>query len=178
MVRDLLPLHLTLLSVNAEPAVGTCQTEAVCSSLHPVTGIAGKSVLPECGKDGIGCLLHDFGGKLEFGFAEVHVALRLEGYEVDVGVVDFKPEHCHAYFAAGVCLTDGGGDTLGKDNHAGEFVVGEVEEIVYFALGHYEGVTLGKGVDVEKGVELVVLGTTVGGYFALNDFGEDGHFNV
>ena len=101
---------------------------------------------------------------MEFGFAEIHVALRLERNEVDVGVVHFKSEHSHAYLAAGKCLLDGGGDALGKDDHAGEFFVGEVEEIVYFAFGHYKGMALGKGVDVKKGVELVVLGTTVRGY--------------
>ena len=92
----------------------------------PCHGHSRKSVLPECGKDGIGGLLHDFGGKLEFGFAEVHVSLRLERNEVDVGVVHFKSEHCHAYFAAGVCLTDGGGDAAGGGGGAGADADGDV----------------------------------------------------
>lgn len=90
----------------------------------------------------MGCLLHFLGRELEFFLAEIHVAFCFHGDEVDVGVVDFQTENSHTYFETGEGCFDSASYALGEDHHAAEFFIGEVEEIVLFALGDDEGMAL------------------------------------
>ena len=138
------------------------------------SGFCNGDVL-EISKDFRGDFLHLFSWQLEFLLAEVHIAFALKGNQVDVGVVDLQAQHCHAHLAAGECLLNGFGHTLGEDGHGGQGVVVEVEQVIYFLLGHHEGVTLSHRIDVEEGVETVVLGAFVGGNFSCNDSAEDCH---
>ena len=119
--------------------------------------------------DAGGDVAHAFVGEVEFFLAEVHVALALQGNEVDVGVRNFESQYGHAHFAAGNGAAHGACHACGEDVERGEFLVVEVEDVVDFAAGNDEGVALGHGVDVEKGVEALVLGALVGGNFALGD---------
>ena len=120
-------------------------------------------------EDAVGRLLHLLGCELQLGTAEVHVAFALQGYELNVSVVHFESEHGHAYLSAGESCAQRFCHLFGEDYHVGEVVVVEVEEVVHLLLGHNQRVALCQRVDVEKGVELVVLGTVVGGDFAGYD---------
>ena len=76
-------------------------------------------------------------------------------------MIHFEAEHRHAHLAAGISRLDGSRYALGKDCKFGEFLVGEVEKIVHLALRHHQRVSFGYGVDVEKGVVLLVFGAFV-----------------
>ena len=69
-------------------------------------------------------------------------------------------------FAAGEGGLYGLCHALGEDYHFGKLVVFKVEEVVNFAAGDYQCVSLCQRIDVEEGVELVVLGAFVARYFA------------
>ena len=67
------------------------------------------------------------GGELQFGFAEVHIALVVEGDEVQVGVRHFKSDGRHAHFATRQYFADGQRHALGKTVVGGERFVVEVK---------------------------------------------------
>ena len=69
---------------------------------------------------------------------------------MNVCMVHFQSQNSHAHFSAGKGGFDGGSNLLGKNNHAAQFIVGKVKQIVHLALGNYQGVTLSHGTDVEK----------------------------
>ena len=83
-----------------------------------------------------------------------------------MGVGHFEAEHGHAHLAAGEGGLDGLCHALGEDRHAGYFGVVKVEVVVYLAARYYECVALCQRIDVEEGVELVILGALVARYFA------------
>ena len=83
-----------------------------------------------------------------------------------MGVRNLKAEHGHADLAAGEGLLYCHGHFLGEHYHFGQLVVVHVEKVVNLPARYYERVALGQGVDVEKCVELIVLGAFVAGYFA------------
>ena len=82
----------------------------------------------------------------------------------------FQPQYCLSYLDAWECALDSHSHFLGENLVLGYLVVVHVEDIVYFAARNYEGMTLHQWVDVEKSIELVVLGALVAGYLASCDF--------
>ena len=120
----------------------------------------------------VGNSLHLLGWQCQLGLGEVEVAFLVHRYKMDMGVVDFEPDDSDAYLAAGTRLLECDSHSLGKDNHLGQHLIGEVKDIVYFLLGNYKGMSGTDGVDVEEGVEIVILGALVAGYLSLDDFGE------
>ena len=81
----------------------------------------------------------------------------------------------HADFATGEGFADGQRHALGKTMVGGERFVVEIENVVHFPTGNHEGVSLRHRVDVEKGVEILVCRTFVGGNFSGGNFAENGH---
>ena len=98
-----------------------------------------------------------FGSEAQFGIAEEHVALLLQGDEVDVCMRHLHAEHGHANALAGECSLLCAGNLLGKEVETCQFIVFEVIDVVYFAFGNHEGVSLYHGVDVEECKVLIVL---------------------
>lgn len=118
----------------------------------------------------IGSLLHCVSIKLQFRLAKIHVALALQRHKMNVSMVHLKTEHSHAHLAAGESTLNGQSHLLGKHHHVGKFLIAQVEDVVHLMLRHHQRVALRQGVDVEKSIKLVTLGTLVRGYFARNDF--------
>ncbi len=58
-------------------------------------------------------------------------------------------------------LLDGESHALGKYLITGDLIVFHVEDIVYLPTGNHERMTLYQRIDVEKSLELLVLGTFV-----------------
>ena len=123
----------------------------------------------------VGRGLHLFGGELQFGFAEVHIALVVEGDEVQVGVRHFKADGRHADFATRQRFADGLRHALGETVVGGERFVVEVEDIVHLAARNHQGVAFCHGIDVEKRVEVFVFRAFIGRDFAGGDFTENSH---
>ena len=126
-----------------------------------------------CG-DSVGYGLHFFGGGGVF-FGEIHVGFAVDGEEVYMGVGHFKAYNGHSYPRAGDGFLDCFGYATGEEGEVAVFVFGEIEDVVDFTTGDDEDVAAGYGVDVEKGVVLVIGGDFVGGDFAGSYFGEDSH---
>ena len=92
-----------------------------------------------------------------------------------MGVGHFKAYNGHSYPRAGDGFLDCFGYATGEEGEVAVFVFGEIEDVVDFTTGDDEDVAAGYGVDVEKGVVLVIGGDFVGGDFAGSYFGEDSH---
>ncbi len=85
-----------------------------------------------------------------------------------VCVRHFEAEDDFGYALAGYGLALRLGDTFGKEGQGCIFIVGEVEDIVYFVLGYDQHVALGERVYVEEGIVVLVLGNAVRGYLACD----------
>lgn len=107
--------------------------------------------------------------KLQLGATEVGIALRVHGDKMDVGMGYFQAEHHLCHLLAREGFAHGQRHTLGKKLELGELVVVHVEDVVDFPAWNDQRVAFLQGVDVEKGVELVALGTLVAGNFASGD---------
>ena len=76
-----------------------------------------------------------------------------------------------------------GEDVLARIEYAGEggtaelcdLVIFHIEDVIHFTTRNDQRVTLYEGIDVEECVELVVLGTLVGGNFSCCYFAKDTH---
>ncbi len=79
----------------------------------------------------------------------------------------FETEHGHAHFFAGYGLFYGFGHTFGEQGHCRQFVIVQVEYIVFFMLGHYQCVAPVDRVYVKKGEETVVFCYFVAGYLSI-----------
>ena len=128
--------------------------------------------------DCFGYLGHLLGSERELGVTEEHIALLLQGYEMDMGVGNLHAQHGHADALAGEGFFECHGHLLGEEVQACEFVVLEVEDIVYLTLGDYEGMSFHHGVDVEEGKVVLVLGHLVAGNLACHDSAEYACHNV
>ena len=90
--------------------------------------------------------------------AEVQVAFGLERHEVDVGVGNFHPEHRNADALAGHRGLQGRRHLAGKSPQAGVGTFVKMEDVVVLHIARNDqGVAFGEGVNVQKGVELIVL---------------------
>ena len=69
---------------------------------------------------------------------EIHVALCLERYEMDVGVGNFESEYRLAYLSAGDGFLNGFCHSLGEYLKACEGLVVKIEDVVGLLLRDYE----------------------------------------
>ena len=108
---------------------------------------------------------------------EIEVSLGLERDKMDVGVGHFHAQDGDPDPLAGNRRLERDGDLAGESPEAGVGLLVQVEDvIVLHLLGNHEGMPLGKGVDVEEGIEVFALGDLPGRDFAGGDAGEDrGH---
>jgi hypothetical protein len=67
------------------------------------------------------------------------------------------------------------GHMFGKYLITGYLIVIHVVDIIYFATGNHEGVTLHQRIDVEECIELLVLGTLVAGNLTSSNLTENIH---
>ena len=75
-----------------------------------------------------------------------------------VGMRNFHPQHGHTYALAGNSRLDGQCDLAGKSPKAVVCGLVEVEDIVVLnILGDDKGMPFSEGVNIQKGVELIVL---------------------
>lgn len=126
-----------------------------------------------------GCnLLELLGGELKVGVGEAHVLFALHGYKVNVCMWDFEAQDALADLDAWDGFPDGNSDFLGKYLQSGDFLVGEVEDVVNLALGYHECVAFLQGTDVEEGVVVFVLGNLVAGNLACYYFTENCHCGI
>jgi hypothetical protein len=89
-----------------------------------------------------------------------------------VCVGHFESEDCLANLHAWEGLADGKCHFLGKDLKARYLVVFHIKDIVDLTTRDAKGMALSERVDIEKCIELFVLGALVTWYFALGDFCE------
>ena len=92
---------------------------------------------------------------------KVHVCLPGDGHQMDMCVGHLEAQHCHAHLAAWYSALDGGGHALGKELQTGIFVVSEVKDIIYLALGYDERVTLSERIDVKESIIMLVFSNAI-----------------
>lgn len=81
---------------------------------------------------------------------------------MDVGMRDFQSEHTYADSLAWYCCLDCKGNFLGESAKSEIGLVVKMEDIIiFYILGDDKGMTLYKRIDVQKSVELVILGYLV-----------------
>ncbi len=105
---------------------------------------------------------------------KIHVTQAVHRNQVDMRMGHFQPDHCDADARTGHNRFQGTGNFFGKNVHVGQGLVIEVVDVVDFLLGHYEGVALGHGANVQKREKALILGYFVAGDFAIDDLGENG----
>ena len=89
-----------------------------------------------------------------------------------MGMWHLQAEHHLCHLLAGESLLHGYGHALGKLLIAANFGVVHIKDVIYFAAGNHQCVTLHQRIDVQKSVELVVLGTLVAGNLASGNLTE------
>jgi len=119
-----------------------------------------------------GDTLHLFGRKLEL-LLQVDISLSIDGYEVDVRVVDLQSEDEDSDLAALRHRLDLTGDLLSEDHHTPEQVILDIEDVVDLLARYDERVTGLYGIDVEEGVEFSVLGDSIRRDLPLDDTCEE-----
>lgn len=83
---------------------------------------------------------------------------------MDVCMRDFQSEHTYADSLAWYCCLDCKGNFLGESAKSEIGLVIKMEDIIiFYILGDDKGMTLYKRIDVQKSVELVILGYLVRG---------------
>ena len=100
---------------------------------------------------------------------EVKIAFGVYGHKVDVGMWYFKANHGFGHTLAGHSRVNGACHTLGKQLEGDVFLIGQIEQIVYFTLRNDEGVAGCNGVDVEECEMVFILGHFVAGDFPGHD---------
>ena len=101
---------------------------------------------------------------------EVDVSLRVDRNEMDVGMVDFESQHHLGHLLTGESRADGLGNLLGKHLKGGEVGVAHVKDVVHFLTRYNQRMALFDGIDVEEGIEVLILGAFVAGYLTSSDF--------
>lgn len=100
---------------------------------------------------------------------EIHIALIAERDEMNVGVRHFKTENSYADFPTWDDALESGSHFFGEHHHVAESGVRKVEDVVSLLLGHYERMAPADGIDIEEGIEVVVLSNFVRGNLPCND---------
>ena len=119
-------------------------------------------------------LLELFRGEFEMRVCKAHISFALHGNEVDVCVRYLQSEHALTDLDTGNGALDGTRYFFGKDLKACQLIVFKVEDIIHFALGNHQSMTLLEGTDIEEGVIAFVLSNLVARYFAGHNTGKDG----
>ena len=121
-------------------------------------------VVSECSCDYSGDFLKLLGSEFQLLVAEVEVALCLQGNEVNVGVRNLHTKHSDTYALAGDGCLDGSSHLLCEGAQAGVSLIVEVENVIHLFLGNNQGMPLGKRIDVEESIVVVVFSNLVRRY--------------
>jgi len=108
--------------------------------------------------DGFGNLGELISGKGKLLLPEVHITFSLQRDQMDMGMGDLETKDGDADPLAGDSRPDCGCDLLGESAKTQICLVIESEDIILLRiLGDYQSVSLGKGIDIQESVEIIVL---------------------
>ena len=100
---------------------------------------------------------------------KIDIIFMLNGDQMDVRMRYFEPQNDYRYPFTGYLLLDTCCNTFGKDHHAGQRLVIEIENIVDLLFRNDERMPSGKRIDVEKSVIAFIFGYFVRRNLACND---------
>lgn len=120
--------------------------------------------LPECRPDFLRCPFECFFGEFQFFPAEVDITYVVYRDEMNVCMRDFQSQHRNTNALAFYRLIDGARDSLCKYHHAAQEIILQIEKVIYFFFGNYQGMPLGQGVYIQEGIVVLILG-----YFIRRD---------
>lgn len=106
---------------------------------------------------------------MELFAVEIDIVFALDGDQMDVCMGYFHAQHDDRYPCARYFALDFRRHLLGKEDHARQRLVVEVENVVHLLFRHDERMALRQRIDVEKCVIVVVFGDLVGGNLPRND---------
>ena len=112
----------------------------------------------ESGTDGFGDLGELISGKGKLLLPEVHITFSLQRDQMDMGMRDLKTEDGNADSLARDSRLDCSCNLLGEGAKTQIGLVLESEDIILLRiLGNYQSVSLGKRIDIQESVEIIVL---------------------
>ena len=85
---------------------------------------------------------------------------------------NFQSDNRFAHLFTGESFFNGTGHFLCKYMHSSQVLIAQIENIVYFLLGHHQCVSLYQRIDIEKRKKLFVFRHLVAGDFACDDSAE------